>query len=374
MGPKGGAAKDQGYLQMGPGGQGGGYLEMGPSGDQSSYLQMGPSGGQGGGYLEMGPSGGQGGGYLEMGPAGGRRMDDSYLAVQPDMIFQDDAELSGYLQVGRARAVPSPLQPPPSPPSRLLILSIILLLLHPEFLFLLFCKPMRVSVGSERGDTRSRAVGVASPVGTNSMPTLLQLTRARDDLGHIHSQMSASADDGGYLAVDQDWLSEQWDLMAEQVRTSRRCCCAMRCAVDARVYCATCSLLHHNFCFVRVSCLAHALLPLFFVHRTQQRIITTLNKTLFVHPRVVAQPWFRGDMKREAAKKELEKKPVGAFVVRVSQSEPGHFALSVVQEGGKLDHMLVLPSFAGKHSNAPGKTQCVIPPPPPHSVCVGWLS
>ena len=95
MGPGGGAAKDQGYLKIGPGGQGGGYLEMGPSGDQSSYLAMGPSGDQTS-YLQMGPSG-DGGGYLSMGPSGG--VDDSYLAVQPDMVFQDDAELSGYLQV-----------------------------------------------------------------------------------------------------------------------------------------------------------------------------------------------------------------------------------------------------------------------------------
>eukprot|EP00041_Stephanoeca_diplocostata_P020497 m.460408 g.460408 ORF g.460408 m.460408 type:complete len:200 (+) comp21594_c0_seq3:132-731(+) len=69
------------------------------------------------------------------------------------------------------------------------------------------------------------------------------------------------------------------------------------------------------------------------------------------------QPWFRGDMSRESSKKELKSRPVGSFVVRVSQSEPGHFALSVVQEGGQLDHMLILPSFAGHDSTAPGKTQ-----------------
>eukprot|EP00037_Helgoeca_nana_P002128 m.31959 g.31959 ORF g.31959 m.31959 type:complete len:221 (-) comp12382_c0_seq1:114-776(-) len=157
-----------------------------------SYLEMGPDGAApatGDSYLEMSPSGAPGG-YLDMTP------DDSYLAVTPDQVFQNDAELTGYLEMSAA------------------------------------------------------AVG----------------------------------DDGGYLAVDQDWLSEQWDLMAEQ-------------------------------------------------------------------------PWFRGDMKRDTAKKELQKKSVGSFVVRVSQSEPGHFALSVVQEGAKLDHMLVLPSFAGHDSTAPGKTQ-----------------
>jgi len=102
--------------------------------------------------------------------------------------------------------------------------------------------------------------------------------------GYLEMSAADVGEDGGYLAVDQDWLSDQWGLMAEQA-------------------------------------------------------------------------WFRGDMRRDAAKKELHKRPVGSFVVRVSQSEPGHFALSVVQEGGKLDHMLVLPSFAGKDSSAPGKTQ-----------------
>jgi len=43
--------------------------------------------------------------------------------------------------------------------------------------------------------------------------------------------------------------------------------------------------------------------------------------------------------------------------LRRAAPRPGHFALSVVQEGGQLDHMLVLPSYAGKDANAPGATR-----------------
>lgn len=60
-----------------------------------SYLEMGPDGAApatGDSYLEMSPSGAPGG-YLDMTP------DDSYLAVTPDQVFQNDAELTGYLEV-----------------------------------------------------------------------------------------------------------------------------------------------------------------------------------------------------------------------------------------------------------------------------------
>ena len=50
-------------------------------------------------------------------------------------------------------------------------------------------------------------------------------------------------------------------------------------------------------------------------------------------------------------------KAAGSFVTRVSQSQPGHFALSVVQEGKHFDHMLILPSYAGNDSGAPGNTR-----------------
>lgn len=70
--------------------------------------------------------------------------------------------------------------------------------------------------------------------------------------------------------------------------------------------------------------------------------------------------------------------PFGSFVVRVSQSEPGrsnssffvvarncppsqlmfpgHYAISSIQHKG-MDHMLILPSYAGPDSTAPGCTR-----------------
>mmetsp|Transcript_897 Transcript_897/g.2659 ORF Transcript_897/g.2659 Transcript_897/m.2659 type:complete len:431 (+) Transcript_897:211-1503(+) len=89
--------------------------------------------------------------------------------------------------------------------------------------------------------------------------------------------------DAGYLAVQQDWLSEQWDLLS-------------------------------------------------------------------------AQPWFRGFQTREDASHELREKPPGTFVVRVSSSETGHYAISAIQHSG-MDHMLILPSYAGPNSTAPGSTR-----------------
>jgi len=97
-------------------------------------------------------------------------------------------------------------------------------------------------------------------------------------------KQSGATHDSGYLAVQPDWLSEQWDLLAEQ-------------------------------------------------------------------------PWFRGFMQREDAVAELRNQPHGHFVVRVSNSEPGHYAISGIQHKG-MDHMLILPSAAGNGgAHAPGNTR-----------------
>jgi len=61
-------------------------------------------------------------------------------------------------------------------------------------------------------------------------------------------------------------------------------------------------------------------------------------------------------MNREQSVQELGDKPGGSFLVRVS-SQPGRYAISVVQRGGNIEHMLILPSYAGPQSAAPGKTQ-----------------
>lgn len=87
----------------------------------------------------------------------------------------------------------------------------------------------------------------------------------------------------GYLAVEMDWLSEQWDLLKDQ-------------------------------------------------------------------------PWFRGHMHRQEAIEELQPTRAGTFVVRVS-SEPGHYAISTKQDNGNIEHMLILPSWAGYDTNAPGNTR-----------------
>jgi hypothetical protein len=60
---------------------------------------------------------------------------------------------------------------------------------------------------------------------------------------------------------------------------------------------------------------------------------------------------------RQEAKDSLKDGAPGQFVTRVSQSQPGHFALSVIQESGHYDHMLILPSYAGKEAGAPGNTR-----------------
>eukprot|EP00049_Salpingoeca_infusionum_P011635 m.203115 g.203115 ORF g.203115 m.203115 type:complete len:196 (+) comp14987_c1_seq1:80-667(+) len=75
------------------------------------------------------------------------------------------------------------------------------------------------------------------------------------------------------------------------------------------------------------------------------------------HQLLSSQPWFRSSpYGRQSADSELAGKPVGSFVVRVS-SQQGNYAVSVVRDSGKVDHMLVLPSWAGSDSTAPGQTQ-----------------
>lgn len=70
------------------------------------------------------------------------------------------------------------------------------------------------------------------------------------------------------------------------------------------------------------------------------------------------QKWFHWDPKygRAEAEDELRKRSIGEFVVRIS-SQPGHYAISVVRKNKQVDHMLILPSYAGAESNSPGKTQ-----------------
>jgi hypothetical protein len=78
-----------------------------------------------------------------------------------------------------------------------------------------------------------------------------------------------------------------------------------------------------------------------------------------------AQPWYRHDMKREAVPNYLAGQPPGTFIVRPS-SRKGQFAISFVTPpgytaGGKkrlVENMLILPSFAGANSTAPGNTRC----------------
>jgi len=89
----------------------------------------------------------------------------------------------------------------------------------------------------------------------------------------------------GYMAVEPDWLSEQWDMLSDQ-------------------------------------------------------------------------PWFRGFQNRDECEQELNAYPPGGFVVRVSVSEPGHYAISCIQHGNDFDHMLILPSRAADTgTSAPGGTR-----------------
>eukprot|EP00051_Salpingoeca_urceolata_P028560 m.487481 g.487481 ORF g.487481 m.487481 type:complete len:217 (-) comp25040_c0_seq1:171-821(-) len=72
---------------------------------------------------------------------------------------------------------------------------------------------------------------------------------------------------------------------------------------------------------------------------------------------LACQPWFRGHQTRTEARRELTGQRPGSFTVRVSQSQPGHYAISAVQLHGQMEHMLILPSWAGKASGAPGNTR-----------------
>jgi hypothetical protein len=72
---------------------------------------------------------------------------------------------------------------------------------------------------------------------------------------------------------------------------------------------------------------------------------------------MTTQAWFRKKgFGRAEAEAELSDKPIGSFLLRVS-SQDGNYAISVVRPGPKVEHMLVLPSYAGPSSTAPGKTQ-----------------
>ena len=58
-----------------------------------------------------------------------------------------------------------------------------------------------------------------------------------------------------------------------------------------------------------------------------------------------AQAWFKDFLSREEACALLDGQRPGTFVVRVSVSQPGHYAISVVQPKNHFEHMLILPSF-----------------------------
>jgi hypothetical protein len=47
---------------------------------------------------------------------------------------------------------------------------------------------------------------------------------------------------------------------------------------------------------------------------------------------------------------------LGSFIVRVSESQPGRYAISALQ-GSAIQHLLVIPSYAGSDPNAPGGTR-----------------
>lgn len=73
------------------------------------------------------------------------------------------------------------------------------------------------------------------------------------------------------------------------------------------------------------------------------------------HDKLSKQPWYKGDIGRKDALTVLKGKQDGAFLVRASQSQPGTYACSLVDKG-KVDHMLLLPSYAGAEAEAPGAT------------------
>ena len=63
------------------------------------------------------------------------------------------------------------------------------------------------------------------------------------------------------------------------------------------------------------------------------------------------QPWFRGSANRAEAQAELRNAAVGTFVIRTSESQPGHYVATVVQERVGIAHILIPPSgSSGDHA------------------------
>jgi serine/threonine protein kinase len=68
-------------------------------------------------------------------------------------------------------------------------------------------------------------------------------------------------------------------------------------------------------------------------------------------PALFDYPWYRPDLPREEAARNLKGKPVGTFFVRESSSQPGCYAIAMVSENNKIWNGLVTPS-----STADGRT------------------
>jgi hypothetical protein len=61
------------------------------------------------------------------------------------------------------------------------------------------------------------------------------------------------------------------------------------------------------------------------------------------------QPWFEGFVKRTDAVAQLQGKPPGTFLVRVSETKPGHYAISVASTDG-VDQILIMPLYGARFS------------------------
>jgi len=152
---------------------------------------------------------------------------------------------------------------------------------------------LEMGPGDDAAEAGGSYLEMAPTEGGSEEPESCYLTMAPDDVipedqdvtGYLEMQAAAGAgEDTGYMAVEPDWLNDQWDMLSEQ-------------------------------------------------------------------------PWFRGFQGRDEAKTELNGMPAGSFIVRVSQSQPGHYAISVIQDKKHYDHMLILPSQVDASSGAPGNTR-----------------